>query len=400
MRINAFSVAMTVLAIPLTLTCGCQGRAADGRSAHSQVRQAPTGPGALGGAVGGGLAGARGQAAPARSFTVVATGDLLLHDQVTAQALADGRGQLDYRAILAPVKPVISAADLAICHLDTPLAPPLGPFRGRPPFSVPPQIVPALADLGYRTCSTASNHVLDQGVLGVARTLDDLDQAHIQHTGSARSAVEAATPNILDVRGVKVAHLAYTFGFTGSRLPAGGSWPANQINAGRILAAARLAREAGAQVVIVSMHWGTEDGQQPNAQQVLLAQQLLASADIDLIVGHHAHVVQPYARAAGGKWVAYGLGSLLAAPHGRQQEREGLIARFTFALSKGVWSVTRAEFIPTYIDQGPPLRVLNVPATLATRGLSAASRAFLQGIVDRTSRTVFSRSALPTLTAG
>jgi hypothetical protein len=105
-------------------------------------------------------------AAP-ESFTLVATGDVLIHQDrsLTAGALQDD-GSYDFSAVLAPVAPMISAADLAICHLETPVAPPGGPYRGYPSFAVQPEIVDALAGAGYDECSTASNHSLDAGTDG------------------------------------------------------------------------------------------------------------------------------------------------------------------------------------------------------------------------------------------
>lgn len=395
--------AMVLAALPLALSTGCKGQSVlsvqpaghNRQPGYPYVQPAPTLPGAAGKEP-------RTSDRPGRtpgSFTVVAAGDVLAHDQVTQQARLDGNGRLDYRAVLSDVKPIISSADLAICHLETPLAPPEGPFRGFPAFSAPPQIADALADAGFDTCSTASNHALDQGEPGIDRTLGDLDRVHIRHTGTARTPAEAATPNILTVRGVKVAHLSYSVPSDKFRLLAGQPWLTNQIDPAKILAAAHRARQAGADVVILSMHWGTEYQRNPSPQQIALAQKLLADKDIDLIVGHHAHVVQPFARATNGKWVAYGLGNLVAAQQG-QDRNEGLISRFTFTRSPlGSWSVSRAEFIPTYIDQGPPFRVLNVPAGLTAPNVDPDRRAFLQGILNRTSHTVYSRRALPTLSA-
>src|SRR6059058_518325 len=131
-------------------------------------------------------------AAPEGSFSVVATGDVLIHPALTEQAEADGHGKLDYRPLLAGIKPLISGADLGVCHLETPLAQEGGPYSGYPSFSAPPEIADALKDIGYDTCSTSSNHTLDQGAAGIERTLDKLDEAGLKHTGSARSAKEAA----------------------------------------------------------------------------------------------------------------------------------------------------------------------------------------------------------------
>ena len=92
----------------------------------------------------------------------------------------------------ASIAPDVKSADLAICEMETPLAPPQGPFVGWPNFSAPPQVLTALKGVGYQSCTTASNHTLDQGYSGLKRTLDELDSAGLRHTGSARSAREAA----------------------------------------------------------------------------------------------------------------------------------------------------------------------------------------------------------------
>ncbi|QRP44676.1 CapA family protein [Amycolatopsis sp. FDAARGOS 1241] len=313
-------------------------------------------------------------AAPAASFTVVATGDVLIHPPLTDQAMADGGGTIDYRQILAGVKPLVSGADLAICHLETPLAPEAGPYTGYPSFSAPPVIADALKDTGYDTCSTASNHTLDKGAAGITRTLDKLDAVGLKHTGSARSAAEAAKPLILDVHGVRVAQLSYAFGFNGIERPAGKPWLANEIDADSILAAAHAAREAGAQVVIASLHWGTEYHHEVTASQESLARKLLASPDLDLIIGHHAHVVQPFEKVEN-KWVAYGLGNEIARhddPRGSTEE--GVAARFTFSRSGAHWTVSRAEYLPTLIDLGPPIRLRDLTtATPTPRGTEALS---------------------------
>src|SRR5690606_1769482 len=205
------------------------------------------------------------------------------------------RGYL-FDPIFAAVRPVVSEADLAICHLETPLGTPDGPFSGYPRFVVPPQIAATLARIGYDTCSTASNHTIDDGEKGVYRTLDALDAAGLRHAGSHRSATEAATPTILTVRGAKVAHRSYPFSLNGLRRPPDKPGLVNDLRADAVLAEARRARTAGAQIVIASLHWGTEYQQRPNSMQVDLARTLLASPDIDLILGHHAHVVQPFER--------------------------------------------------------------------------------------------------------
>ncbi|MFI0480297.1 CapA family protein [Actinomadura sp. 9N215] len=318
---------------------------------------------------------------PATRFTVAGTGDFLMHDVVTKQAASDaranGQNEFDFGPMLARLKPVISKTDLGICHVETPLAPPSGPFEGYPTFSSPPQIVNTIRGLGYDTCSTASNHSIDQGEPGVRRTIDDLDEAGIRHTGTARTAEEAERINILNVKGVKVAQLSYTYGTNGIPKPAGKPWIVNDtLNPDRILADAARAKQAGAEIVILSMHWGEEYRHPPTPEQRSLARTLMRSPNVDLILGCHAHVVQPYEQI-NGKWVVYGMGNVVANPTANTQAtHEGIVARVTFTRnSKGQWK-TQPSFVPTLVT----------PGTIRLRTLSSDSGN--QATVARTTQVV------------
>ncbi|WP_237530653.1 CapA family protein, partial [Streptomyces sp. SID3212] len=134
---------------------------------------------------------AAGTGAPERGFTLIGSGDVLPHDSVIGRANADAGGRgYDFRPMLAGVRPVVSRADVAICHMETVYGANGGPYTGYPAFKSPPEVAAALGDTGYDSCSTASNHSLDDGAAGVRRTLDALDRAGVRHVGSARSAAE------------------------------------------------------------------------------------------------------------------------------------------------------------------------------------------------------------------
>ncbi|MEV0152992.1 CapA family protein [Micromonospora sp. NPDC050686] len=320
-----------------------------------------------------------------RTLRLVAAGDVLVHPAVTEQARRDAGGSgLDFAPMFAGVAPVVRGADLALCHLETPLADPAGPFSGYPSFNAPPQVLAGVRSAGFDGCSTASNHTLDQGAEGVARTIRALDAAGLGHTGSARSAAEAATPRIYRVGGVRVAHLAYSLNFNGLDRPAGREWLANLIDPPEILAAARRARAAGADIVVLSLHWGTEYEHRPDADQRDWARQLIASPDVDLILGHHAHAVQPFQRF-GDKWVVFGMGNQLARHADPVDDnREGVLARATFTeVAPGRWQVTRMEALPTWTDLAPRLRLVDLTAALADPGTAPAARRDYQAAYDR-----------------
>jgi poly-gamma-glutamate synthesis protein (capsule biosynthesis protein) len=333
-----------------------------------------------------------------RSFAVLAAGDILLHDglwkQAARDATAEGKDGYDFGPLLAGVQPAVSRADLAICHLETPVGPPEGPFTNFPVFSVPPQIAPAIAETGFDTCSTASNHSLDGGEAGIDRTLDALDAAGVKHTGTARSAAEAAKPDLLQVRGVTVAQLSYTFGFNGIHRPADKPWLANLTDVRAILAAAHKAKAAGADVVILSLHWGTEYSHAVDDSQSSLARKLLASPDIDLIIGCHTHVVEPMEKI-NGKWVVYGMGNLVAYQQFSPDTRDGIMPEFTFTeVSPHKFQVSSAVVRPVHMWlDSKPVRLYDVASTVDNPAVPAAIRASAADSRDRTLAVLGQRGA-------
>lgn len=334
----------------------------------------------------------------ARGFTLVASGDILPHATVIDRARFDAGGTgYDFRPMFEGAEPVVSAADLALCHMDTVFGA-NGDHAGSTASTSPPEIAAALAATGYDGCSTASGHSLDDGAAGVQRTLDALDAAGVRHAGTARTEAEGNSITLLRAGPAKVAHLAYTCDTGGHPLPQGQPWSVGLVDQNRIIADAKAARKAGADVVVVSLHWGTEWQEAPDDRQLALARALTASRtdgrpDVDLIIGSRAHVPQAYEKV-NGTWVVYGLGDQIAGEmfnsQGLQDARgtQSTVARFTFARparSGGRWEVRRAEFLPQMfdIDAG---RVVDLDRALA-RGAEVA------GVRDRIRNVTLSRGA-------
>ncbi len=331
---------------------------------------------------------------PSASFSVSATGDILAHSPLWDQAAtnAGGAGR-DFGPMFADIAPLLGWADLAICHLETPIAPLGQPLSTAPLYGVPVEIAAAIAGAGYDRCSTASNHSLDRGAAGIDRTVGALADVGVAQSGTARTPAEAQ-PSVFAVRGVAVSHLSYTYGFNGLTAPTGERWRANLIDPNRIVDDAINARRLGAQVVIVSLHWGNERVREPTAEQRRVAQAVTASGAVDLIVGHHAHVLQPI-EMVNGVWIVYGMGNVLS--NHRLSEwwpadaQDGAIVSVRVTLTRtGAGpndvrvDVSRPNVRPTWVDRDNGWVIRDVIADLADPATNPSRRLELDASLART----------------
>jgi poly-gamma-glutamate synthesis protein (capsule biosynthesis protein) len=337
-------------------------------------------------------------------FTLVAAGDVLLHQPVIAAARTP-EGGYDFTPLLTPLAPWIAGADLALCHLEVPIAPAGTAPSGYPMFGAPAEIATALEASGWDGCSTASNHSLDRGGDGVTATLDALDAVGLGHVGTARTPEEAAAPQVYVLyRGdqvIKVAHIAATYGTNGLPIPA--PWRVNLIDAATLIQQATAARDAGADVVVASVHCCVEYVSAPTDAQEQLAAQLAASGVVDLLIGHHAHVPQPISLLPGGPlgqgmWVAYGLGNFISNQSAEcctAATDSGLLMTATFRKPfDAPATVVGVEWSGVTVDRGGGYRVYPLSGTVqAGAGAGEVSAADLATRYSRVIAVVGTESA-------
>ena len=290
---------------------------------------------------------------PPHRITIAFSGEELATGGTWPQAKRNAGGHgYDFGPMLARLRPLLGSVDLAICHLETPLNGPGVRLSNYPRFAVPHQLADAIEAAGYDGCSTASNHSLDQGAAGIRTTLNRLDALGLGHTGTARSARERGRTTMYSVGGVKIAHLSFTASFNG--ITPAETWQANRLDPARILKDARRARDRGADLVAVSLHWGDEFHHDPTAYQRSVATRLLRGQAIDLIVGHHAHVVQPIRRVEG-NWVAYGMGNSFSGMRDELSHafvQDGFVLVAVFEHGPHGWHVEKVRYAPTWVQPG------------------------------------------------
>jgi poly-gamma-glutamate capsule biosynthesis protein CapA/YwtB (metallophosphatase superfamily) len=323
------------------------------------------------------------------------TGDTLMHsplwDQARKNAQQRGAGEYDFTPMMSGLHRVLGGVDLGICHLETPIAPVGEPLSTAPLYGVPPEVVEAIVAAGHQRCSTASNHALDRGVNGIARTIEVLEEWGVSQHGMARTP-EEIEPSVFDVGGIAITHLSYTYSYNGLRPPRDEPWRSALIDTGRIIEDARRARELGAEVVVISMHWGNEGSHAVSGLQRSQATAITNSGLVDLIVGHHAHVVQPI-EIINGVPVIFGLGNIISNLPVNERwpaaSQDAAVAVVDISVdSNGNVSVGRPIIHPTWVDKDAGWVVRLVLDELADADLSDGLRQRLEQSLRRTERVL------------
>ena len=249
-------------------------------------------------------------------FTVGYAGDVLMHMPVM-ESTPGASG--DITDNVAAETPWVEGLDLALCGMEVPVAPD-GIYSGYPSFGTSSEVVGALARSGWDGCATASNHAADRGEAGVIATLDALDAHGMGHAGTYRSKEDASVPFALyelerGGRTVTVAQISTTKDLNGLDDPTGHSVLPNDV--GAITKAAKTARAAGADLVVVHSQIGQEYETTPDNDQVSYARSLADSGQVDILFGAHPHVPQPAEKLSGGvegkgMWVSYSAGNYIS----------------------------------------------------------------------------------------
>ena len=243
-------------------------------------------------------------------------GDAMQHQAQLDRAKELGHNNYyDYSDCFSLISPAIKEADYSICNLEVPLGGG-NDYTGYPCFSAPDSYAEALKEAGFDLLLTANNHCLDRRGKAAIRTITVLDSLKLDHTGTFKNINErdSLVPLIKDINGFKIAFLNYTYGTNG--IPADHGIEVSLIDKTKIKKEIDLCKEKGAEIIVVTMHWGVEYVLIENNVQRDLAD-FLIDCGVDMIIGAHPHVVQPMKIVKNKKGdknvlVVYSLGNLIS----------------------------------------------------------------------------------------
>lgn len=296
--------------------------------------------------------------------TIAAIGDVLLHHELQKQAYAAPEG---FGVLWAGVADLIAKADISYANLEVPIATGMtkdgeatdpGPkfdnavYTGYPFFNAHPSLAAALAKAGIDVVSTANNHALDRGSLGIDRSLDALDAAKLAHTGTRRKGSKEPWHAVTEAKGLRIGWVACTLHTNF------GKDDHDQVlhcfkQTKQLLATVRaLADGDEVDAVIVTPHWGKEYDPVPQDKQKKLAGELV-EAGATAVLGAHPHVLQPWEKltAADGReaFVLYSLGNF--AHHQRSLPRRSSIIAYLGLRkdAKGDVEVVGARYLPIHV---------------------------------------------------
>jgi len=297
-----------------------------------------------------------------------ATGDVLIHDAIHREAKTLASKQTGYNktyyfdSMYENIASFVKQADVAFVNHECPIAGNSYGIDGYPLFNAPEESGQALIDLGFNVINISNNHMLDMDhkCQGYKNTIEYWKNKDVLQIGGYESRTDYDTPRILEVEGIKIAFLSYTYDMLNydpskDALKQGTALNKNSagyivpiINDADITKHIASAREK-ADLVFVSMHWGTENTFTPTKEQKRLAK-LIADCGADAIIGHHSHTVQPV------EWIegkngnktlcVYSLGNLISGMLNTKNMVGGFIS-FDIIKENGKARIENPVFTPT-----------------------------------------------------
>ena len=266
---------------------------------------------------------------------MIAVGDNLYHSKLYESGEYDS-GVWNYDHIYTHVLDQIQAADVAMIDQETVFAPSHDAVSSYPSFATPQEVGDAIIKAGFNVVESATNHADDYGYDYLKNTLDfwSTNYPDIPVLGIHATQEDADTVKTKEVNGIKIAFLDYTYGTNNSGLGDGYDYMLDIFDKDKITSMIQKAKQVSDCIIFVA-HWGTEDETMPNEFEKQWAAFLMQQG-VDVIIGGHPHVLQPYGQLSDDQGhsttVFYSLGNFVSTQQELPELLEGM-AIFTIQKS-------------------------------------------------------------------
>lgn len=289
-------------------------------------------------------------------INLLAVGDIMFHStQINAARLADGG--YDFNPVYRYVKSYIEGADLALGNYET-VSVKDRPFTGYPTFNSPAESITALKEAGFDVLSTANNHSLDQGKTGIISTIEIIEEHGLDYVGTSTD--RSNEPLIVDVQGIEIGVLSYTYGLNGleSLLTSDElSYMVNLIDEEKIQEDIQYLKDNEVDLIVSYIHWGNEYQRQPSEYQQELGKNMVEWG-VNIVFGSHPHVLQKSEIIEhNGKenFIVYSMGNFISNQRevtmGNSYTEDGLMISINIEkdLVKEETIIKDIEYIPTWV---------------------------------------------------
>ena len=264
-----------------------------------------------------------------QKFSLIAVGDALIHDDVYNDAKTNEKDELGYpvysfKKMISDIKDVIEPYDLKFYNQETIIGGKSIGLSTYPCFNSPDEIGLDMIDAGFNIVNLATNHTLDRGEKAILYSRKFWKSKDVLAVESYESKQDHDEVVIKNQNGITYAVLGYTTLTNGIKVPEGKEYLVNVYDKEKVKEDIEKVRDK-VDVLIVSMHWGTEYTHTPISSQKQIAE-YLSSLGVDVIIGTHPHVVEPI-EFVNNTLVIYSLGNFISAQEGTLK-RVGLITAF------------------------------------------------------------------------
>ncbi len=242
-----------------------------------------------------------------KKLSLFAVGDVLIHESVYKDAYDSSNDTYNFHKMFTEVEPIIKKYDLKFCNQESIIGGSALGISGYPSFNSPDEIGDEIVNLGFNLISLANNHALDKGEDAILYSNSYWSTKDVNTAGSYTSMEDRNRVRVYEKNGIKYAFLAYTTSLNGNALKK--DYLVNMYSAEKAKNDIE-AIKSQVDVIIVSMHWGEEYSNTPNSSQKQIAE-YLSSLGVNLIIGHHPHVVQPV-EYINNTLVIYSLGNFIS----------------------------------------------------------------------------------------